>query len=97
MVLVPSSGTVEGPSWTATRQSLYELTRFYILEDFNLQQDRQCTHIVTMWLFRVTSVAVETQQWILCPPQTFSHKRHDFRKKFIESEMCVSIFSTIFV
>jgi len=28
---------------------------------------------------------------------TLSHKRHDLRKKFVEHEMCVSIFSTTFV
>jgi hypothetical protein len=26
------------------------------------------------------------------PPRTFSHKRHDFRKKFIEGKMCVRVF-----
>ena len=28
---------------------------------------------------------------------TLSHKRHDFRKKFIEHKMCVFIFTTTFV
>jgi hypothetical protein len=35
----------------------------------------------------------------LAPPDfsTISHKRHDFRKKLTEHEMCVLIFSTTFV
>jgi len=76
----------------------YELTRFYILEDLNLQQDRQCTYNVTIWLLRVTSIAVETQQWILCPPLpfTFCHKRQDFRKKCIKSKK-VFLFSQQFL
>jgi hypothetical protein len=31
-----------------------------------VQQDRQCTYNVTLWNFRVTIVAVEIKQYILC-------------------------------
>ena len=31
---------------------------------------------------------------VFFPPPTLSHKRHDFRKKFIEGKMCISIFCT---
>jgi hypothetical protein len=38
---------------------------------------------------------------VICPAvqyfSTLSHKRHDFREKAIEHEMCVLIFSTPFV
>jgi hypothetical protein len=38
---------------------------------FNMEQDRQCTYNVTFWRVRVTVVAAETQQCLLCVLVTY--------------------------
>lgn len=61
------------------------------------EKDKQYTCNVILWCIRVTILAVETQECILCFcfSPTLSNKRQDLRKKIIENKiMCFNFLYT---
>jgi hypothetical protein len=61
-----------------------------------LSQDRQCVYNITLWCVRITGVAVEMQQCILCLFILF-HKPHYFLEKIIGQKMCFDFLYNFFV
>jgi hypothetical protein len=68
----------------------------YSLRVYRRDKDRHCKSNVSLWRVRVTIVAVETQQYVLCLFHIFSSTGRFSKKKIIEHKMRVLIFSTPF-